>query len=127
MSMAWAWAGTLVPPARTGLMRREVSACGGAGGMGDDSPGVRVGEARGQVQHDSADGGSDAGSDFEEGVAEGRDLSASELGARGSEAQLLHEDVGGGGEEDAELVGEEARAAGAVDLEAVVQLLDPVL
>jgi hypothetical protein len=42
-------------------------------------------------------------------------------------AQLLHEDVGGGGQEDPELIGQEARAAGAIDLQAVFELLDAVL
>ena len=46
--------------------------------------------------------------------------------AAASQAQLLHQHVGGGGQQHAELVGPEIAATGAVDLQ-LVQLLDPVL
>jgi hypothetical protein len=46
-------------------------------------------------------------------------------GAGSPQAQLLHQDIGGG-EQDAELVGPETGATGAVDLE-VVQFFDAIL
>ncbi|HWF97753.1 MAG TPA: hypothetical protein VN691_01090, partial [Steroidobacteraceae bacterium] len=54
-------------------------------------------------------------------------LGTGAVASPGEEAQLLHQDISGGSDEHAKLVGEEARAAGAVDLKAVVKLLDPVL
>jgi hypothetical protein len=42
------------------------------------------------------------------------------------QAQLLHQDIGGVGQQDTELVGPETGATGAVDLE-VVQFLDAIL
>ena len=41
--------------------------------------------------------------------------------------QFLHQHIGGGGQEDAQLIRPEATAARPADLEAVVQLLDPIL
>src|SRR3989442_8407864 len=40
---------------------------------------------------------------------------------------LLHQHVSGGGQQHPQLVGEEARAAGAVDFKSVMQLFYPVL
>src|ERR1017187_9297466 len=48
------------------------------------------------------------------------------VGACGSQAQLLHQHISGGGQQHAELVGPEIAATGAVDLQ-LVQFLDPVL
>ena len=47
--------------------------------------------------------------------------------ARGAQSQFLHQDVGGGGHQDPQLVGPEAAAAGAVYLQTVEQFLDAVL
>jgi hypothetical protein len=59
-------------------------------------------------------------------VARGAYLSPTEGGAYRFEAQFLIEDVRSGGEQRSQLIGEEAGAAGAVDLEPVVQLFDPI-
>ena len=48
-------------------------------------------------------------------------------GARGPQPEFLHEHVRGGREEHAQLIGPEATAARASDLESVVQFLDPIL
>src|SRR5208282_5735472 len=53
-------------------------------------------------------------------------LGAGTGGASSPQAQLLHQDICGGGEQDTELVGPEAGATGAVDLQ-VVQFLDAIL
>jgi hypothetical protein len=47
--------------------------------------------------------------------------------ARGPESEFLHEHVRCGGEEHAQLIGPEATAARAPDLESVVEFLDPIL
>src|ERR1039458_2955864 len=54
-------------------------------------------------------------------------LSARTLTTSGTQAQLLHQHIGGGGEQHAQLVGEEVRTAGAVDLQPMVQFFDAVL
>ncbi len=66
------------------------------------------------------------GAQFQQPFAQGPDLSAGTVGARGPQAQLLHQHVSGGGQQHPELVGPEIAATGAVDLQ-VVQFLDPVL
>jgi hypothetical protein len=66
-------------------------------------------------------------SDLEEVLTERRDLGASKSGSCGLAPDLLHEDIGGCGEGDPELVGPETRAARPVHLEAVMELLDPIL
>jgi hypothetical protein len=43
-------------------------------------------------------------------------LGSSTVGAGGSQAQLLHQHVGRGGQQHAELVGPEAAAAGSADV-----------
>ena len=52
---------------------------------------------------------------------------AAKGGARGPQAQLLVEHVGGGAEQTPQLIGEKAAAAGSIDLEPVVQFFDPIL
>src|SRR5712664_362509 len=58
--------------------------------------------------------------------AQHANLSAGTRGTGSPQAQLLHRDIGSGGQQDTELVGPEAGATGAVDLE-VVQFLDAIL
>src|ERR1019366_356226 len=62
----------------------------------------------------------------QQAFAQRPDLSASTVGVCGAQTQLLHQHVGGGGQQHAELVGPEITATGAVDLKSV-QFLDPVL
>jgi hypothetical protein len=78
------------------------------------------------MQDDPADGGDHLSTELEQSVAQRRHLGTSAGGPCGTESQLLDEHVGSSGEEDAELVGEEAGAAGAINLESVVKLFDPV-
>ena len=63
----------------------------------------------------------------EEPVAQPRHLGAGTGGARRAQPEFLHQHVGGGGEEHAQLIGPEATAARAVDLQAIEQFLDAVL
>lgn len=72
------------------------------------------------MQDDTPDGALDPGAMFQDLLAQRRDLSACEGGARGVQPQLLEQYVGGGGHKPTPLIGEEARAAGAIDLEPVV-------
>ena len=60
-----------------------------------------------------------SGTQFQQPFTDGPDLSSGTAGVRGSQTQLLHQYVRGSGEQDAELVGPEVAAAGAVDLEIV--------
>ena len=53
---------------------------------------------------------------FEEPVAQPRHLGAGTGGARRAQPEFLHQHVGGGGEQHAQLIGPEATAARAVDL-----------
>ena len=64
---------------------------------------------------------------FEEPVAQPRHLGAGTGGARRAQPEFLHQHVGGGGEEHAQLIGPKATATRAVDLQAIEQLLDPIV
>ena len=73
------------------------------------------------MQHDAPRGALDPDAELQEPLPQGADLGSGTF-AVGAQAQLLHQNVRGGGEQNSQLVGEKARAAGAVDLKAVVQL-----
>ena len=64
----------------------------------------------------------DACPELEQPLAQGGYLGACQRGAGRSTAQFLHQRVRRSGQQHSELIGEEMRAAGAVDLQAVVQL-----
>src|SRR5487761_188025 len=98
-----------------------------ANGTGDAQPVGEVGKGLRQVQHDAPHGTLDPDAKLQEPLTQGADLGSRTLAAAGAQAQLLHQNVGGGGEQYPQLIGEKARAAGAVDLKAVVQLFYPVL
>src|SRR5450631_266503 len=104
----------------TALCRR------GAEISGDDLPVVAVQAGGWQVQHDAPHRRVYPGAEFQEVFAQGADLGGSEGGARGAQTQFLVEHVGGGAQQTPQLIGEEAAATGAVDLKAVMQLLDPI-
>ena len=55
--------------------------------------------------------------------AQSADLCSPEGGARGPQTQLLVEHVGGDAQKAAQLIGEEAATAGAVDLQHLVEIL----
>src|SRR5690348_4384813 len=96
-------------------------------GSGDAPPLGSVGESTWQMQHDAAHRALDAATELEQPFAQGADLRSGARSALSAEAQLLHQNVGGRGEQHPQLIGEEARAAGAVDLEPMMQLLDAIL
>ena len=93
----------------------------------DVPPGVEVRCGGRQVQDHAADRADDVRPQFEEPVAQPRHLGAGTGGARRAQPEFLHQHVGGGGEEHAQLIGPEATAARAVDLQAIEQFLDAVL
>ena len=111
---------------RSGVSPTALCGCG-TEAAGDDLPVIAVDAGGGQMQHDSSHGGLDPRAELRQMFAQGADLGRTEGGARGSQAQLLVEHIGRGGQKPPQLVGQEAGAAGAVDLQAVVQLLDPIL
>src|SRR6266852_9971057 len=78
------------------------------------------------MQDDAADRDDDVDAELEQSVAQPGHLGAGIRGARGSQPDLLHEDERGGGQEHAQLIGPEATAARAPDLQSVVEFLDPV-
>ena len=89
----------------------------------DVPPGVEVRRGGRQVQDHAADRADDVRPQFEEPVAQPRHLGAGTGGARRAQPEFLQEHVGGGGEEHAQLIGPEATAARAVDLQAIEQFL----
>lgn len=88
----------------------------------DDVPVATVQTGGGQVQHDASHRALHPGAEFLQLFAQGADLSGSERGARGPQPQPLVEHIGGGGEQPPQLIGEEAAATGAVDLQAMAAL-----
>ena len=79
------------------------------------------------VQDNAADRADDVRPQCEEPVAQPRHTGAGTGGARRAQPEFLQEHVGGGGEVHAQLIGPEATATRAVDLQAIEQLLDPIL
>src|ERR1700740_2238599 len=96
-------------------VRFELGALRGYGTEGecDASPLVLVGCRAWQMQHDAAHGALDAGAELQEPLTQGRHLRTRQACAGRTAAQLLHEQVSRGGQQDAQLNGEEARTAGA--------------
>ena len=90
---------------------------------GDDLPVVAMQTGGGQVQHDAPHGRLYPCAEFHQVFAQGADLGGSQGRAGGPQTQLLVEHVGGGAQQAAQLIGEEATAAGAVDFQAMMQLL----
>jgi hypothetical protein len=66
------------------------------------------------------------GPKFEEALAQGAHLRRSKIGAGSTQTQLLHQDVRSRREQYAKLIRQEACATGSIDLEAMMQFLDPV-
>src|ERR1019366_6853543 len=75
----------------------------GAKTLGDELPVVEAREGSRQMQHDAAHRRVHRGAKLQELFTQGADLSAPERRACGVEAQLLVEDVRGGGEQTAQL------------------------
>ena len=90
------------------------------------TPGIEVGRRRRQMQDDAADRDDDMDAQLQQALAQPRHLGAGTRGARGPQPEFLHEDVRRGREEHAQLIGPEATATRAPDLEPVVEFLDPI-
>ena len=95
-------------------------------GEGDGAEQVLKRPAGGEVNADTARGVADAGADFKELGAQSLDLCRAP-GLRQLVTEEVDQVVGGGMQEQAESVGQEAVAAQAVGTESVLELLDAVL
>src|SRR6266851_10078665 len=98
----------------------------GAEREGDVTPGVEERRRGRQMEDDAAHRPDDMDAELEQPLTQRGHLRAGAGGARGPQPEFLHEDVRGGGEEHAQLIGPEAPAARASDLESVVEFLDPI-
>jgi hypothetical protein len=78
------------------------------------------------MQHDASGRNDHPGAKFQQPLAERPNLCARAAGAGGSQAQLLHQHVGRDSQQHAELVGPEASATGAVDVQ-LVEFLDALM
>jgi len=93
---------------------------------GNAVPGALERERRREMKDDPTDRDLDPHAELDELLAQGRDLRPGAIGVVSREAELLHQHVGCRRHQHAELVGPETRAAGPVDLQAVMQLLEPI-
>lgn len=115
------------------LARRGVSPTGLCGrsteASGDDLPVVTVDAGSGQMQHDASYRGLDPGTELHQMFAQRTHLGRAERSACGAQSQPLVEHIGCGGQKPAQLIGEEAGAAGSVDLQTVedIEGLDVLL
>ena len=105
---------------------RPSSAEHGATRQPDRSPAVTIRERSRQSQDEPSYRGDDLYADLQEVESQRRDLRPCPGGAAGGKTQLLQQHVGRGGEQDAQLVGAELGAAGAIDRD-VEKFLDAVL
>ena len=80
-----------------------------------------------KMQDDPADGTHDLHADRDQGLPQPRDLGPAERGAVRAELELLKQDERRGRQGDAQLVGPEARAAGATEGEREFQFLEAIL
>jgi hypothetical protein len=78
------------------------------------------------MEDDAAHRPDDMDAEFEQPLTQRGHLRAGAGCARGPQPEFLHQHVRRGGEKHAQLVGPEATAAGASDLESVVKFLDPI-
>ena len=78
------------------------------------------------MQNHAADRADDVDPQLQQPVAQPRHLAAGTRSTRRPQSQFLHEHVGRGGQEDAQLVRREQTAARAVDLQPIEQFLDPI-
>jgi hypothetical protein len=127
---AWDVAGALAatPPAR------RHGGLGGAGLSGDSAERPReirprggVGMGSREMQDEAADRAHDLHADRDEGLPEPGGLGAAERGPVRAELQLLKQDERRGRQRDAQLIGPEARAAGASEGEREFEFFEPIL
>src|SRR6516164_7887179 len=90
-------------------------------------PRVEIWSGRREVEHNPADRDDHLDAELEQALAESGDLGSGTRGAGGAQPEFLHQDIRSGGQQDAELIGPKPTTAGPPDLQAVVELLDPIL
>ena len=90
------------------------------------APGVKVGRRHRQMENDAAHRADDMDAELEQPFTQRGHLDAGASRARGPQPEFLQEHVRGGGQEHAQLIGPEATATRAPDLEPVVEFLDPI-
>src|SRR3989454_10043848 len=93
---------------------------------GDARPAIAERERLRQAQDESSHQGDDLDADLEEFEPQGGDLSARPVGTSCTSTYIVQQTIGPGGEQHAQLIGEEPRTAGASKRDAK-QLLDTVL
>ena len=93
----------------------------------DVPPRLEVRRRARQMQNHAADRADDVDPQLQQPVPQPRHLAAGTRSTRRPQSQFLHEHVGRGGQEDAQLVRREQTAARAVDLQPIEQFLDPIL
>src|SRR5271156_7071734 len=98
----------------------------GAEGESDLAEAGQEREGSGQMDDDAAHRAQHARAELQQALSQGPHLRSRALGPGGPQAQFLQQHVGGRRQQHAELIGPEIGATGAVDLESLVQLLDPV-
>jgi len=98
----------------------------GTEGEGDLAEAGQEREGSRQVDDDAAHRAQHACAELQQALPQGPDLIAGALGSGGPQAQFLQQDKGSRAEQHPELIGPEIGATGAVDLESLVQFLDPV-
>src|SRR5882762_775555 len=109
------------------VVRRCLLRGNGADRTRDPQPISAVGKRDRQMQHDTAHRALDPDTEFEQPLAQRAHLGACTLATASTQAKLLHQHVGCGGEQHSQLVGEEVRATGAVDLQSMMQLFEAIL
>ena len=87
----------------------------------------RCGVERGRCRTTRRIRADDVDPQLQQPVAQPRHLAAGTRSTRRPQSQFLHAHVGGGSQEDAQLVRREQTAARAVDLQPIEQFLDPIL
>src|SRR6266496_4644575 len=101
-------------------------AAAGAEREGDVTPGIEEGRRGRQMEDDAAHRRDDMDAELEQPLTQRGHLRVGAGRPRGPQPEFLHQHIRGGGEEHAQLIGPEATAARASDLESVVEFLDPI-
>ncbi len=94
---------------------------------GNAAPCALKRERRREMKDDPTDRDLDAHAELDQPLAQGRDLGPCAVGALSTKAEFLHQHISCRRHQHPELVGPETGTAGPVDLQAVMQFLDPVL
>src|SRR6266496_126708 len=119
-------ANTAPPMASVWRGRGSWLAGAGAEREGDVTPDIEEGRRGRQMEDDAAHRSDDMDAELEQPFTQRGHLSVGAGRPRGPQPEFLHQHIRGGGEEHAQLIGPEATAARASDLESVVEFLDPI-